>query len=306
MHPAWLDRAAYPFATRRVAVAGGSLNVVDEGTGPPLLLSHGTPTWSFEYRHVITALRTERRCVAPDHLGFGLSDRPKDADYRPEAHAARFAQAADAVLGDAVGDSAKVTVLLHDFGGPMALPWVFQNLHRVERLVFVNTWCWSFAADPQMDKRARQVEGALGRFLYRHLNASLRLVMPSAYGDRKKLTPAIHAQYLRVFDDKDARERVLFALARALRGSSAFYDGLWQRRAELLAVPTHILWGERDSAFGPAVREKLQEALPHAAVTTFQEAGHWPHEEQPAAFIASLRAALSSPVSSAVASSGPR
>ncbi len=286
--PGWLDRNAFPFATKRVAVAEGSMSVVDEGHGPPLLLAHGTPTWSFEYRHIITALRGERRCIAPDHLGFGLSDCPRSADYRPEAHAARFAHVADAVLAGANN----VTVVVHDFGGPIAMPWVFDNVHRIERVVFVNTWFWSLADDPLMDKRARLVEGAFGRFLYRHLNASLRLIMPSAYGDRRTLTPTIHAQYLRVFDDKDAREFVLFALARALRGSSAFYDGLWQRRHELSSVPVHILWGERDTAFGPPVLQKLKAGLPHATVTTFADAGHWPHEEQPAACIDALRAAF--------------
>ena len=69
------------------------------------------------------------------------------------------------------------------------------------------------------------VSGAFGRFMYRRLNASLRLVTPSAYGDRRKLTRAIHRQYLAAFPDADSRERVLWALARALLGSAAFYDG---------------------------------------------------------------------------------
>src|SRR5215470_16212931 len=77
--PAWLDRAAYPFTSRWLDVGPGRLHYVDEGTGPAILFVHGTPTWSFEYRHLIEALRATHRCVAVDHLGFGLSDRPADA-----------------------------------------------------------------------------------------------------------------------------------------------------------------------------------------------------------------------------------
>src|SRR5688572_12615386 len=82
--PAWLDRAAYPFASRWCDLPGGErLHYVDEGAGETLLFAHGTPTWSFEWRHLIRALAPTHRCVAPDHLGFGLSDRPADAAYTP-------------------------------------------------------------------------------------------------------------------------------------------------------------------------------------------------------------------------------
>jgi len=74
--PSWLDRDAYPFAHRSIALSAGRMHYVDEGNGEPILFVHGTPTWSFEYRHLIKALAPAHRCVAPDHLGFGLSERP--------------------------------------------------------------------------------------------------------------------------------------------------------------------------------------------------------------------------------------
>src|SRR5688500_4970681 len=77
--PLWLDRQAWPVAPRAVTVDGARLHYVDEGTGPLVVLVHGTPTWSFEWRHVIAALRPAYRVVAMDHLGFGLSDRPAGA-----------------------------------------------------------------------------------------------------------------------------------------------------------------------------------------------------------------------------------
>lgn len=287
-HPNWLDRTEYPFVTRRVATHDGELNCVDEGSGETVVLVHGTPTWSFEWRHTIRALRGECRVLAPDHLGFGLSQRPLKADYSPEGHSRRFGECMEALLRK--GEAA--TLVVHDFGGPIALDWALRNPERVTRLVLVNTWLWSFADDPGMRRKAALASGALGRWLYRRLNVSQTLILPSAYGDKKKLTKAIHGQYLAVFPDADSRERVLFALAKALLGSSAYYASLWERRGEMARLRPAILWGLRDSAFPPATLERLRAAWPEAPVTTFAGAGHWPHEEEPEAFAGALRTLL--------------
>jgi hypothetical protein len=90
--PAWLDREAYPFAHHWVDLPDGPrMHYVDEGSGDAILFIHGTPTWSFEWRHLIRGLSESNRCVAPDLIGFGLSDRPRDFAYTPEAHAEAIA-----------------------------------------------------------------------------------------------------------------------------------------------------------------------------------------------------------------------
>jgi haloalkane dehalogenase len=285
--PSWLDRAAWPWAPHALPLADGTLHYVDEGTGPPVLLVHGTPTWSFEWRHVIRGLAPSQRVLALDHLGFGLSTRPTDAAYTPEAHAARFREAVSRLLPDG-----PLTLVVHDFGGPIALDWALDHPDRLRHLVVINSWMWPFDDDPLMRRRAALAAGALGRFLYRRVNASQRLIMPSAYGDRRRLTPAIHRQYLEVFPDADSRERVLFALAQALLGSSAFYRTLWARRERLAAVPLTLIWGMRDSAFQPPILDRWLATFPHARPVRIAEAGHWPHEEAPEAVVAAVREAL--------------
>jgi len=282
--PAWLDRDAYAFALRSASLADGRMAYLDEGRGPTLLFAHGTPTWSFEWRHLVRALAPGHRCVAPDHLGFGLSDRPRGADYTPEAHARRFAAFADAL------DLRDVTLVVHDFGGPIALPWALAAPGRLRRLVVLNSWMWPFDDDPLMRRRARLASGRVMRFLYKWANASLRLLTPGVYGDRKKLTRAIHAQYLAPFRDRAARVEVLFALARALAGSAAHYRSLWAQRAALADVPVTIAWGLRDGAFRPSMLARWREAAPHARVLELPGAGHWPHEEEPAAIADAIAA----------------
>lgn len=283
MLPPWLDRTAWPFASRAVDTGDGVQHYVDEGAGPPVMLVHGTPTWSFEWRHVINALRLRHRVIALDHLGFGLSDRPASAGYRPEDHARRFQRFIDAVCP--VGP---LTLVVHDFGGPIALDWALDHADRLAHLVVTNTWMWPFDDDPRMQRTARLVASPLGRWMYRRLNASLRLVMPSAYADKRRLTAAIRRQYVPVFPDADSRERVLFALAQSLLASRAFYQRLWERRERLQHVDAHVLWGLKDPAFGPSVLERWRMTLPQARVVTFHDAGHWPHEEQPDAYARAL------------------
>ncbi len=284
--PAWLDRQAYPFQAHSVQLPAGRMHYVDEGRGPPLLLVHGTPTWSFEWRHLIAGLAGSHRVIAPDHLGFGLSERPADFGYRPEDHAAALAAFVDR-LG-----LADFTLVVHDYGGPIALPLALDGSRRVGRLVVINSWMWSFEDDRGMRRKARLASGALGRFLYRRLNFSLRVLTPSVYGDRRKLTPAIHRQYLEPFSDVQSRSLVLWPLARALLGSSAHYRALWERREQLGALPALIVWGLRDGAFPAPQLARWRQVMPRAEVLELPAAGHWPHEEAPAEVLAAVRAFL--------------
>jgi haloalkane dehalogenase len=282
----------------RITLADGEMHYVDEGSGPPILFVHGTPTNSYEFRHLIAALSKRFRCIAPDHLGFGQSSRPRSFAYTPEAHA-RVLQEFVERLG-----LQDFTLVVHDFGGPIGLPLVvgigefgvgsvphppFPIPHsQVARVVVLNSWAWPLNDDPKMARGAKFIGGAIGRFLYRYANASLRLIMPSAYGDKKKLTKEIHRRYLDVFRDREARVLVLHTLARSLLGSRAHYQSLLDGIGRLREVPVLIVWGMKDSAFQPYQLERWRALVPEAKVETIEGAGHWPHEEDPALVVAAV------------------
>jgi len=285
--PTYPDPATWPYSQHFLPLSEGRLHFTREGRGAPVLFVHGTPTWSYEWRGALAALSGSYEVVAFDHLGFGLSDRPASAEYSPEAHAIRFARVVEALFPEG-----KLSLVLHDFGGPIALDWALDHPERIESLVIVNSWMWPLTDDPRLRRRARFAGSGLARFLYRHLNASLRLIMPSAYGDRKRLTRAIHDQYLAPFPDPDSRERVLFALARSLIASESFFGELWERRARLSETPVTILWGMMDSALPSSFLDRWREGIPHARIVRFEDAGHWPHEEVPEEFCRALSDAL--------------
>ena len=275
--PAWLDIAAYPFPSRLFDTAEGMLHYVDTGSGPAVVLVHGTPTWSFLYRRLIPPLvAAGYRVIAPDHLGFGLSqkggDRPTRAGYRPQDHARRFAALLDAL------DLRDITLVVHDFGGPIGLSYAMSRPERVARLVILNTWLWPLDADARIARGSRLASSVLGRLLYLRLNASPRWLIPAAFADRARLDPGVHRHYVAPFDTPGSRVP-LWTLARALLGESAWYDSLWHQRERLAEKPTLLLWGVDDPTFGRAYLERWRKALPDAAVAELPGVGHFVQEE---------------------------
>jgi hypothetical protein len=84
--PSW--RRLYPFASHFLNLGALRYHYLDEGAGEPVVMVHGNPTWSFYFRNLILALRGEYRCIVPDHIGCGLSDKPQDWGYRIADHSA--------------------------------------------------------------------------------------------------------------------------------------------------------------------------------------------------------------------------
>lgn len=268
----WLDSAAYPFKARYLDLAMGRMHYVDEGQGEPIVFVHGTPTWSFLYRDLIKRLSTRYRCIAPDQIGFGLSDKPASWTYLPADHSRNLTALIEHL------NLREITLVVHDFGGPIGLGYAVEHPENVARLVVFNTWMWSLADDLQARRVDRFVRGALGKLLYTRLNASPRFLLPALWANKATLTPEVRKAYTGVH--AHAQDRMgMYQLARELLGSSDWYDGLWERRARLANIPALLLWGLKDATFGPALA-RWREAFPCAQVLTFPHAGHFVIEEE--------------------------
>ncbi|MEZ4739676.1 MAG: alpha/beta fold hydrolase [Flavobacteriales bacterium] len=135
------------------------------------------------------------RCIAIDHLGFGLSDKPASADYTVAAHARRFQ---DFIHHLELKD---ITLVVTDFGGGIGLQHALEHPENVSSIVLYNTWMWPLNEDKRFAGPARMVNSWLGRMLYLHLGFSVNVLMRSAYGDKKKLTKAVHAHFKNALPD---------------------------------------------------------------------------------------------------------
>jgi pimeloyl-ACP methyl ester carboxylesterase len=270
--PAWLDRSLYPFTSRYFESVDGQMHYVDEGAGAPVVFVHGTPTWSFLYRHLISRLASRHRVIAIDHLGFGLSAKPASAPYGPDDHARRLISLLDSL------DISGASLVVHDFGGPIGLAAALARPDRFERLVLFNTWMWSVDNDPGIARGAKLAGSRLGRLLYRHLNFPVKVLMPKAMGDRGALTPAIHRHYAAPLGTPDERMGA-WGCAQALLGAGAWFEQLWAQRERLRGMPMLLLWGLKDPTFGPAYLERWRREFPEAHVYTFASSGHFVPEE---------------------------
>ncbi|MGB0514460.1 MAG: alpha/beta fold hydrolase, partial [Wenzhouxiangellaceae bacterium] len=183
------DRSLYPFESRYHRLASGHrMHFVDHGdpAAPPVIMVHGNPTWSFYYRELIRGLSDQHRCLAPDHVGMGLSDRPDDADY--EYSLARRVEDFGEWL-DAVEPERPIDLVVHDWGGAIGMAWAARHPERIRRLVILNTWAFTIPDDAELPGALKFARTGLGAFLIRRFNAFSGLAVRMA--TEHKLEPAV-------------------------------------------------------------------------------------------------------------------
>lgn len=279
--PPWLDRTSYPFESHRLDSPEGTLHVLDEGEGRPVVMLHGNPTWSFLYRHLVGGLSDEYRCIAPDLLGFGLSDRLRsDAAGRPAAHARAVERLFEELdLRDAV-------ILGHDWGGPIGMDVATRNPEAVAGLAMTNTWMW-----PRRDlfprTFGRLVGTAAGKRLVLRYNAFARTALGGPALLRSSFERSAYRQYAAPLATPSDRVGS-WVLLRALVESNEWLEELWNRRAAVAGTPTLLLWGMRDPIHAPFLR-RWRALFPNAAAVTYDDAGHFVPEEVGSGLVPSVR-----------------
>lgn len=267
----WLDKSEYPFAPHHLDVSGGRMHYVDEGNGSPVLLVHGTPVWSFLYRNVIRRLSASHRVIAPDHIGFGLSDKPADWSYTLPDHASNLKRLVNEL------DLSDTTLVVHDFGGPIGLSVFLDNPERFKRVVITNTFLWRLT-DSHFTRPGRLLGGRVGKLLYTRLNMSARFFVPRVFGEQK-ITKTARLHYRNALPSGN---RVgPWAMAREMLKAGDWLDQQWQRADLLKSVPVSIVWGERDPTFRAEELVRWIERLPEAKVVRLLDVGHFVAEEAP-------------------------
>ena len=272
--PDWVDGSLFPFESRFAGIGGCTVHYVDEGQGPPILFLHGNPTWSFLYRDIIDLLRHRFRCIALDHPGFGLSSAPGTYGFTPGEHAhivERF------ILEH---DLHQLTVMGHDWGGPIGLGAASRHPDRIAALVIANTWAWPANSSPFLQCFSRLAGGPPGRVLIERYNSFAELSMPPGTA-RTRVAPEIVEHYRRPFADPASR-RPTWVFPRAIRKSRDYLLEVERGLSRLADRPALILWGTRDMAFRGSARRRFERAFPHHRTILLSGAGHYIQEDAPA------------------------
>jgi pimeloyl-ACP methyl ester carboxylesterase len=273
-------RTLYPFAPHFFPLAAGRMHYVEEK--PPaecagtLLFVHGNPTWSFHWRELITSLRPKYRCVAPDHLGCGLSEKPQKL-LRLADHVDNLSALVDKL------DLRDITLVAQDWGGAIGLGTMLRAPDRFRRIVLFNTGAFPPEHIPWRIRACRFP--LLGQLAVQGANLFSRAALRMTLARKPRLDPAVAAGYLAPYDSWANRHAVYGFVQDIPSGPR---HATWQMLAQIEASlpsladrPALLVWGMRDWCFRPDCLERFEQAWPNAEVHRLADIGHWVVEDAP-------------------------
>jgi pimeloyl-ACP methyl ester carboxylesterase len=289
----------FPYRRHVLDLDGLEYAYVDEGTGPPVILVHGNPSWSYLYRSLLAVLPADGfRALAPDHIGMGRSAKPDRSAY---AHTLASRVEDFRRWMDAVCPTGPVTLVVHDWGGAIALAWAVDHPQRVTRLVLLNTAAFPLPAGKGLPLALRATRApVLGSAAVYYANAFA--FGATVLGVRRWMPKEIRRGFLAPYDTPAHRVAVLeFVRDIPVRPGDPAYPIL--RRTEerlptLAGIPILICWGMRDFVLDGDILAHWETIFPAAEVHRFPHAGHYVLEDAGVEIVPLLRQFLRADASS--------
>lgn len=259
----------YPFHPRKIIVEGNVLSYLDEGKGPVIVMVHGNPTWSFYYRNLVVKLRKNYRIIVPDHIGCGLSDKPRKYPYRLENHIRNLE-----LLLEGLGIE-KFSLMMHDWGGAIGMGVAVGRPQQVETLVVMNTAAFRSKRIPWRIRICRTP--VLGDILVRGFNVFCRAALTMAV--TRPLSPEIARGYLAPYDSWRNRIAIL-RFIQDIPLSAKDYSwptlaNIEQKIEKFNQAPMLLIWGGKDFCFNEHFFKQWEARFPGAERRYFHEAGHY-------------------------------
>ena len=260
----------FPVEHRFLDLDGAHIHYVDEGSGETLLLLHGNPTWSFLYRKIIAALKSDFRCVAIDYPGYGMSDAPPGYGFTPKEHSAVLERFVDH-LG-----LADLTLMVQDWGGPIGLGFAGRRPELVRRLIIGNTFAWPLDGEWRIRVFSWVLGGPVGRSLTSAFNFGPKVFF--ARGFARKTEPEVREMYLAPWRDPGRRAAAVIA-PRQLIAASPYLREVEANLHSLADRPALIVWGTKDFAFREAERARFERIFPKHRTVLLDDASHFLQED---------------------------
>lgn len=285
----------FPFTLKSIDLDGLKYAYVDEGTGPVVLFVHGNPTWSFAWRNLIKGLLPNYRCVAVDHIGMGLSDKPQDYGYQIGQHIENLTRFIERL------DLKDITLVGHDWGGCIGMGAAARLPGRFSRFVMMNTAAFRSQAIPKRIAVCRIP--VLGPAAVRGLNAFAGAAVSMAMGHHERMTPTIRRGFLLPYDSWKNRVCVQrFVEEIPLSPEHPSYMALVDVEnglAQFKNSPWLFFWGEKDWCFTTEFLDEWEQRFPGAETIRFPDAGHYVFEDAHERIVPKLKEFLQSECHSA-------
>jgi haloalkane dehalogenase len=267
----FVELPGYAFQPNYVDQDGLRMHYLDEGSGDPVLLFHGEPTWSFLYRKVIPPLARVARVLAPDYFGFGRSDKPVERDwYSYDSHYASIERFVDEL------DLRGLTLVVHDWGGPLGLRLAAERPERVERLVITNTGL--YAGRPPSDEWLRFRE------FVRRVGTELRPGQLVRITCMSEVPDDVVAAYDAPHPAPESKTGLLMFPELVPTEPGHPSAATMSRVRETVAgwrKPALVVFSDSDPIFSPRVGERFAELIPGAELgEPLTGAGHFLQEDK--------------------------
>jgi haloalkane dehalogenase len=265
-----------------MVINGFNYHYVDEGSGEPVVMVHGNPTWSFYYRGLIKALSSRYRTIVPDHIGCGLSDKP-DGD----AYDYKLINRVDdlEVLIDNLKIKEKITLVLHDWGGFIGMAYAVRHSDRIERLVLMNTAAFLPPQGKPIPIILKLIRGLKPLAVLAVQGFNLFAVGALYKNSFKGLPKDVRAGLVAPYNSWQNRIATLkFVQDIHLTEKNPSYSAVKRVDSSLnmfLDMPILICWGEHDFVFDADYLAEWVRRFPDAEVHRFPDAGHYVLEDVP-------------------------
>jgi haloalkane dehalogenase len=267
----------YPFSSHFLNIRGLRLHYLDEGPedAPPVLMLHGNPTWSFYYRNLVRALSATHRCIVPDHLGCGLSDKPGDDKY--DYRLASRIEDVDSLM-EHLDLAGPITLVVHDWGGMIGFAWAVRNPERISKLVILNTAAFPLPEEKRMPPALSLVRDLkIGEFLVLRFNAFSAIAAKVAF--KKPVSKEIRKAYTLPYDSPANRiATARFVQDIPLSENDPGFDILLKTAEHLHLLekkPCLIAWGEKDFVFDNTFLKRWLDYYPDAEIHRYPDCGHY-------------------------------
>ena len=276
-------RKLFPYQSHYVDLDNGTKShYVDEGEGPTLLLLHGNPTSAFLYRHLIAALKSDYRLVAPDHPGFGRSKAPTGYGFTAQEQAETMVAFFDRLELD------DVVIMVQDWGGPIGFHLAQQRPERFHGFVIGNTWAWPLEGQLRYEMFSWILGGPIGRWLNGTHNGVVHFFLKR--GTAGLLDREAYAAYFQPFLHGDRTPVTVFP--RELIAASPFLRTVERGMEDLKEYKALIVWGEQDFAFREPERRRFESYFPDHSTILLPNASHYLQEDAPDEIAQALRQAF--------------
>jgi haloalkane dehalogenase len=267
-------------------VNGFQYHYIDEGSGDPVVMLHGNPTWSFYYREVVTAFSNIRRMIAPDHIGCGLSEKPSFELYGYTLE--NRINDLTAFLEN-LGIKQNITLVVHDWGGMIGMAYALENIDKIKNIVILNTAAFLPPDGKKIPFRLWVVRNltwlAAPAVLGLNLFSRGALYMASAKGLKNDVRKGLTAPY-NTWHNRMATLRFVQDIPVFPKDNSySIVKHADQHLEALKTIPMLILWGENDFVFDMDYFSEWRRRFPAAEAHTFANAGHYILEDEPKAVI---------------------